>query len=412
MMRIEQDSLGSIPIYQEAYYGIHSYRVKNNFQINQVPTDPQLIKEIARIKAATATANRKTGRLTRGKEIVICQAAQEIIEGKFDQEFLVEAIQGGAGSSTNMNVNEVIANRGLELLGHEKGDYHYLHPLEDVNCSQSTTEVYPSAGKLATLVYLEQLLIQMDHLVQELNTKAGVFSSIKKVGHTQLQDAIPTTYGASFAAFASKLEHCRLRIKETTHELTQLNLGTKALEDSRNTFLGYQEILYQELNQKVDWKITPNDTLVDETQNSNSLLIVSSNLKALAVSLLNFSRDLQSLASGTNGGLNERIFPNELADSSLIPVKINPVIPEVVTQLVFKVLGNDTTISLVAESGDLELNAFCPVLFQSLFESCQLLEQGCSIMTVHCIRNLQINPAKCEEDLTRYHWSNAQQKLS
>ena len=449
MMRIEKDSLGSIPIYQEAYYGIHSYRAKQNFQINQVPTDLQLIKEIARIKAAAATANRKTGGLSVEKEAVIRQAAQEIIAGKFDQEFLVEAIQGGAGTSTNMNVNEVIANRGLELLGHQKGDYQYLHPLDDVNCSQSTNDVYPSAGKLATLVYLDQLLVKMDHLIQELKTKSRTFSNIKKMGRTQLQDAIPTTFGASFAAYASNLERCRKRIKHATYELTQLNLGGTAIGNGMNASLAYQEFLYEELNQTVQWKVKPANNLIDATQNVDGLLAVSSSLKALAVSLLKLSRDLRLLSSGPNSGLNEVILPAKQAGSSIMPGKINPVIPEVVTQLVFKVLGNDTTISLVAESGELELNAFCPVLFQSLYESCQLLERGCGVMTVHCIRDLQVNELKCEEDvkknsgaltnfaavvgyehatklvteaqakncsieeiLNHYHWNEAQQKLS
>lgn len=397
MMRIEKDTIGTVPIYQDAYYGIHSYRAKENFELSEHKVDLVLVKQLAKIKAAAAIANEKTGTLSHQKMQVICQAVNEIVAGMWDDQFIVDAIQGGAGTSTNMNVNEVIANRGLELLGHSKGEYQYLSPFDDVNRSQSTNDVYPSAGKLAALHYLKRMSKSLGRLITELEIKASEFSTINKMGRTQLQEAVPMTVGSSFAAYASNLRRCQERINQTAHELKQLNLGGTAVGNGINASNEYSEILYQELKEQYHENLRPARNLIDATQNADSFVAVSGSLKAAAVSLSKLAHDLRLLSSGPRSGFCELVLPARQSGSSIMPGKINPVIPEVVSQIAFQVIGNDAAITIAAESGELELNAFEPIIFHNLFESCTLLEKACKIFANKCIAGIKVNRQQCEK---------------
>lgn len=399
MMRLEQDSVGIVPIYQDAYYGIHSYRAKENFETSGRKVNMNLVKQLATIKKACAYANYKAGDLTKEKMEVISQAADELISGNFQDDIIVDAIQGGAGTSTNMNVNEVLANRGLELLGHKHGEYNFLNPLDDVNRSQSTNDVYPSAGKLATLSYVEKLLRTLDVLILKIENKASEFATVSKMGRTQLQEAVPTTLGASFAAYASNLRRCKRRIKGASHELRELNMGGTAIGNALNASKTYQDALYAALQQAYGEPIHPAQDLIDATQNTDALVAVSGSLKTLAVSISKMSHDLRLLSSGPRSGFCEIKLPAKQAGSSIMPGKINPVIPEVVSQIAFQVMGNDTTITFAAESGELELNAFEPIMFHNLFESCQLLERGCLAMATKCMSGITANVDKCRADV-------------
>lgn len=398
-MRIEKDAIGSIPIDEKRYYGIHSYRAKENFDISGNKVDFLLIKQIARIKAAAAIANEKAGGLSIQKARAICLAAQEIIDGKWQEEFLLDAFQGGAGTSTNMNVNEVIANRGLEIMGYAKGDYDRLHPLDDVNRGQSTNDVYPSAGRLTIILYLEKLEVAVEQLIIEMQIKAQAYASTPKMGRTQLQEAVPTTFGASFAAYASNLLRCKQRIQVVSKEMQHLNLGGTAIGNGLNANPVYQKAVYQELNRYYCVELKPADNLIDATQNADAFAAVSGVLKTLAISLTKISHDLRLLSSGPRSGFQELNLPARQAGSSIMPGKINPVIPEVVSQIAFQVVGNDAAISLATASGELELNAFEPVIFHNLFESCQILTQACVTLATKCIADLTVNAEKAAQDV-------------
>lgn len=399
LMRIEKDAIGRIPIDEQRYYGIHSHRAKENFDISGNKVDFLLIKQLARIKAAAAVANEKSGGLSIKKVRAICLAAQEIIDGKWQEEFLLDAFQGGAGTSTNMNVNEVIANRGLEIMGYTKGDYEHLHPLDDVNRGQSTNDVYPSAGRLTTILYLEKLEIAVEQLMIELQIKAQAYVSTPKMGRTQLQEAVPTTFGAGFAAYASNLARCKERIQAVSKEMQQLNLGGTAIGNGLNANPVYQTAIYQELNQHYSVDLRPADNLIDATQNADAFAAVSGVLKTVAISLTKISHDLRLLSSGPRSGFRELNLAPRQAGSSIMPGKVNPVIPEVVSQIAFQVVGNDAAISLAAASGELELNAFEPVIFHNLFESCQILTQACSTLATKCIADLTVNAEKAAKDV-------------
>ncbi|OTN77478.1 aspartate ammonia-lyase [Enterococcus sp. 8G7_MSG3316] len=397
MMRIESDAIGSLPIYEEAYYGIHSYRAKENFAFSQQKVDWLLIQQVARIKAAAAIANQRSGTLSKEKAAVIVTAAEEIMMGKWQDEFIVDTFQGGAGTSTNMNVNEVIANRGLELLGHKKGDYHYLHPLDDVNQSQSTNDVYPSAGRLTLLTYMEQLTDAVNLLIDAWQKKATAYQHVEKMGRTQLQEAVPMMVSDSFSAYASSLIRCRERLQHLSTELLTLNLGGTAIGTSLNASFRYQEYLYEELNRRFSRPLRPANDLIDATQHADTFAALSGVLKTLAIALTKSAHDMRLLSSGPRTGFHELNLPARQAGSSIMPGKVNPVIPEVVSQIAFQVVGNDGAITFAAASGELELNAFEPVIFHNLFESCQLLTNACCIFAEKCVTGITVNETVCRQ---------------
>lgn len=396
MMRIESDAIGSLPIYEEAYYGIHSYRAKENFVFTEQKVDLTMIKQMACIKAAAAIANQQSGTLSEEKAQIIVTAAEEIIMGKWKKEFIVDTFQGGAGTSTNMNVNEVIANRGLELMGHKKGEYQYLHPLDDVNQSQSTNDVYPSAGKLTLLVYIEQLNEALLHLIDRWHKKAKEFQHVTKMGRTQLQEAVPMTVGESFDAYAHSLARCRERLHHLSAELLTLNMGGTAIGTGLNASYRYQEYFYQELNRRFTSRpLRAANDLIDNTQHTDCFAAISGALKTIAITLNKSAHDLRLLASGPRTGFHELNLPARQAGSSIMPGKVNPVIPEVISQISFQVIGNDGAITFAAASGELELNAFEPVIFHNLFESCQLLTKACHIFADKCVAGITVNETVC-----------------
>lgn len=397
--RIEKDSIGEVEIDNDKYYGVNTVRAYNNFTVDVKKTDMEFIKQIARIKLAAATANEKLDRIDSQKANAIRRAAREIISGTMDDQFIVPEIQGGAGTSSNMNVNEVIANRGLTILGHNKGEYEYLSPQDDVNAGQSTNDDYPSAGKLTILVKAKRLDESISLLISKLDQKSQEFAKVKKMGRTQLQEAVPTTLGNSFHAFSMALTRCQKQLKKSMESLQTLNLGGTAIGTGVNASDGYEEILYGELSKSYQMDLRPAADLLDGTQNLDSFVQVSGNLKALAVSISKMSHDLRLLSSGPKSGFNEIFLPPRQAGSSIMPGKVNPVIPEIASQIAFEVIGNDMTVTIAAESGELELNAFEPVIFHNLFESVDLLGEACDMLATECIAGIKANTKKCKRDV-------------
>ncbi len=398
-VRVEEDTIGTLKISNDEYYGINTCRAANNFKLKTKKTDMDFIKQVARIKMAAATANEKVGRLSHEKAEAIKQAANDILSNKLDDQFIITEIQGGAGTSTNMNVNEVIANRALEILGHKKGEYQFLSPLDDVNAGQSTNDVYPSAGKLTALRKTNKLSLSVATLIDALHEKGVEFADVKKIGRTQLQEAVPTTLGNSFNAFAHGLTRCLDKVQNATSALEVLNMGGTAIGTGVNTSDGYDEVLYAALQKDYGRNIRQATDLLDATQNLDSYVVFSGTLKALAVMISKMSHDLRLLSSGPKSGFNEIELPAKQAGSSIMPGKVNPVIPEIASQAAFEVIGNDTTITLAAESGELELNAFEPVIFHNLFESIDFLNSACTMLAHECIEGIQANKEECASDL-------------
>ncbi|AKP66985.1 aspartate ammonia-lyase [Companilactobacillus ginsenosidimutans] len=397
--RIEKDLIGTLKISDDDYYGINTERASRNFKLQTKKTDLDFIKQVARIKKAAATANEKVGRLSQKKAEAIRLAVTDILADKLDNQFIITEIQGGAGTSTNMNVNEVITNRALEILGHKKGEYQYLSPLDDVNAGQSTNDVYPSAGKLTTLIKTNKLTLSVATLIDVLLEKSEEFAHVQKMGRTQLQEAVPTTLGNSFKAFASGLTRCLDQVQKATQQLEILNMGGTAIGTGVNTSDGYDEILYSELKKDYGRNIRQAEDLLDATQNLDSYVLFSGSLKALAVMLSKMSHDLRLLSSGPKSGFNEIELPAQQAGSSIMPGKVNPVIPEIASQAAFEVIGNDATITFAAESGELELNAFEPVIFHNLFESVDFLNSACAMMATECVKGIQANVKECADDV-------------
>ncbi|MBS7577806.1 MULTISPECIES: aspartate ammonia-lyase [unclassified Enterococcus] len=397
--RIETDSLGSKAIPEAAYYGIHTKRAFENFQISGQRMNPLLIKNMARIKKAAAIVHLNHNELSETRAEAIIQACDEIIEGKLSDQFILDAFQGGAGTSANMNVNEVIANRALEIIGELRGNYKIIHPNDHINKSQSTNDVYPTAGKMAVLeeiLYLEQALRELE---LALGAKAKEFKNVIKVGRTQLQDALPTDLGDSFKAYQSVILRELKRIKAVKKEIQIVNLGGTAIGTSVNASKNYLKQIIPAINQEFPIPLIQSGDLIDATQNLDGLVQVSAHLKSLAVTLTKISNDLRLMSSGPQAGLGEIRLPQKQVGSSIMPGKVNPVIPEVVSQIAFQVIGNDLSITLAAENGQLELNAFEPVLFQNLLSSVNLLTNGIKTLTENAILELKANEAFCYESV-------------
>jgi aspartate ammonia-lyase len=323
----------------------------------------------------------------------------EVAAGEWDKEFIVDAIQGGAGTSTNMNANEVIANRAIELLGGRKGDYSLVHPNDDVNCAQSTNDVYPTAGKLAALQLLQLLIWELDALQEAFSKKSEEFSYVKKMGRTQLQDAVPMRLGDSFKSYHTAVKRGKESILHVLEALKEVNLGGTAIGNGVNASEYYQEHVVEELSQVSGIVLTQAEDLFDATQHVDVFIRVSAELKACALSLSKICNDLRLLSSGPRTGIAEIRLPARQNGSSIMPGKVNPVIPEVVSQIAYKIAGNDTTISMAAEAGQLELNAFEPVIFQSLFESIEWLSQGVQTLRVNCVEGIEVNEVHCAEQV-------------
>ena len=394
--RKEKDSVGELSIPADAYYGVQTQRGYNNFQISGRRMDATFIKNITLIKKAAAKVNGKYGYVSKGIEEAICAACDEILEGKFDEHFITDAIQGGAGTSVNMNVNEVIANRATELLGGKKGEY-LCHPNDHVNMAQSTNDVIPTAGKMTTLDLAVALLDSLDKLIAALNQKSVEFDNVIKMGRTQLQDAVPIRLGQEFKAYADAFKRDHARIKSTLHEMHVVNLGGTAIGTSLNAQEDYLKNIVPVLAEECGYPLEQAEDLIDSTQNVDCFVAVSAVLKACAVNLSKMSNDLRLMSSGPKTGLGEIILPAKQNGSSIMPGKVNPVIPEVVSQVAFLVIGNDMTVSMAAEGGQLELNAFEPIIFYKLFESLTCLTNAIKTLTVNCIEGIKANVKRCEE---------------
>ncbi|WP_055697075.1 MULTISPECIES: aspartate ammonia-lyase [Streptomyces] len=392
-LRREHDLLGDRDVPADAYWGIHSLRATENFPITGIPISvyPQLIDALAAVKEAAARANEELGLLPKAKADAIAAACREIREGRLHDQFVVDVVQGGAGTSTNMNANEVVANRALELLGYPKGAYDRLHPNEDVNLSQSTNDVYPTAVKVATISAVHGLLRAMSVVQDAFAAKALEFRDVLKMGRTQLQDAVPMTLGQEFSAYAVMLDEDRMRLAEAVELIHEINLGATAIGTGLNAPAGYAETARRHLAEITGMPLVTAANLVEATQDCGAFVHLSGVLKRIAVKLSKSCNDLRLLSSGPRAGLNEINLPPVQAGSSIMPGKVNPVIPEVVNQVAFEVIGNDVTITMAAEAGQLQLNAFEPIILHSLAKSITSLRAACVTLAERCVEGITAN---------------------
>ncbi len=395
--RTETDSIGVMEVPADAYYGVQALRAKENFPITHQQLHPEFIKSMAKLKKAAAITNRDAGLLPLNIASAIMKACDDLIAGKFTDAFIVDAIQGGAGTSANMNANEVIANRAIEILGGTKGDYSLVHPNDHVNMAQSTNDIIPSAGKLTAITLLGDAIKELHRLYEALMDKAEEFDPILKMGRTQLQDAVPMRLGQSFHAYASVLHRDLLRLEDATHALEMLNMGGTAIGSSINVSPLYLKNICKNLNKITKGNFYPADDLFDATQNLDGFVSVSGVLKTCAVNLSKMCNDLRLISSGPKTGIGEINLPARQNGSSIMPGKINPVIPEVVSQVAFNIIGHDYTITMAAEAGQLELNAFEPVIFYTLFESIETLGHAAQTLTDNCILGITANEKHCKD---------------
>lgn len=395
--RIEKDFLGEKHVPIEAYYGIQTLRAVENFPITGYKLDKELIIAMAIVKKAAALANADVGRLYKGKAEVICQAADEIITGKWHDHFLVDPIQGGAGTSINMNTNEVIANRGLELLGKEKGEYFHLNPNIDVNMAQSTNDAFPTAIHIAVYRALESLLVTMKEMKATFSAKADEFDSVIKMGRTHLQDAVPIRLGQEFRAYTNVIERDIKRIERSKDNLLEVNMGATAVGTGLNADPNYIEKVVQYLAEISGIPVVPAENLVDATQNTDAYVEVSASLKICMVNMSKIANDLRLMASGPRAGLYEINLPARQPGSSIMPGKVNPVMPEVINQIAFQVIGNDHTISLASEAGQFELNVMEPVLLFNLLQSISIMNNGFRVFSDFCVSGITANTERLRE---------------
>ena len=394
--RTESDSLGSMEIPTSAYWGIHTARALDNFPITRraIFNYPDLITALARVKQAAARANAEIGVLTPEKADIIDRVCIEIVEGKLHKEFCVGVIQGGAGTSTNMNTNEVIANRGLELMGFERGDYAHLHPIDDVNRSQSTNDVYPTAIKLARVFGVQRLLAEHRLLAASFARKGMEFNDILKVGRTQLQDAVPMTLGQEFRGFSHTLAEDYDRLNEVILWLNEINMGATAIGTGITADPRYAEAVRKHLVEVTGIPMETAPDLIEATSDAGIFMTLSGTLKRAAVKLSKICNDLRLLSSGPQAGIGEINLPARQAGSSIMPGKVNPVIPEVVNQVAFSVIGADATVTAAAEAGQLQLNAFEPVIAHSILQSLSWMTKACYTLRVNCIDGITANTAR------------------
>jgi len=394
IMRTERDSIGAINLPDEAYYGVQTQRARENFPMTGNVMHPYMVDALAQIKKACAMANLRAGDMKPEIANAIIRACDEILAGKLRDQFIVDPIQGGAGTSANMNANEVIATRATEILGGHKGEY-IVHPNDHVNMAQSTNDVYPSAGKLAALRMTEELLAAVDLLIKSLDKKAEEYAHVMKLGRTQLQDAVPMFVGQEFKAHANALRRCHMRILRNRNELYSLNMGATAIGTCINASEGYLACVNDILADLVGQPLKAAEDLIDATQNTDCLTALSSSVKSCALVMSKIANDMRLLSSGPCGGIEELKLPARQHGSSIMPGKINPVIPEVVSQAAFLVAGHDVTITMAVEAGQLELNAFEPVAFYCLFESLQVLAHAADTFRIRCIDGIVADEEHC-----------------
>src|SRR5690349_16053317 len=391
--RIEHDLLGERAVPAQAYYGIHTLRALENFAITgtSIAIYPDLVAALACVKQSAAIANSELGLLDERRATAIRLACEEVREGRLLEEFVVDVIQGGAGTSSNMNANEVICNRALELLGHRRGEYAHLHPLDHVNLSQSTNDVYPTAVKLALQIGIRRLVQEIVNLRKAFETKATEFDAVLKVGRTQLQDAVPMTLGQEFSTYAVMLGEDEQRLAEAAGLVREINLGATAIGTGINAHPDYAALVTRRLSELSGFEFLVSPNLIEATQDAGAFVQLSGVLKRVAVKLSKTCNDLRLLSSGPRAGIGEINLPAVQAGSSIMPGKVNPVIPEVVNQVAFEVIGNDMAVTMAAEAGQLQLNAFEPVIAHSLFKSISHLAAGCRTLADRCVKGIVAN---------------------
>lgn len=394
--RREHDLLGEMDIPVSAYYGIHTQRAKDNFALSGYLTHPKLIEALALVKQAAADTNTELGLLDKQIGKAISQAAGEVAAGQHREQFVVDALQGGAGTSTHMNMNEVLANRACEILGVQKGDYLRVHPLEHVNMGQSTNDVYPTALRIAAILLLRPLCNACALLQEELQHKEANFAGIIKIGRTQLQDAVPVMLGQEFGAYAQAIARDRWRLYKAEERLRQVNLGGTAIGTGLNADVRYIHMVNEKVRRLAGIGLARAEDMIDATQNADIFVEVSGLLKAMAVNLTKICNDLRLLASGPYGGMGEIQLPEKQAGSSIMPGKVNPVIPEAINQAAFHVIGSDLTITLAAQAGQLELNAFLPLVAHHLLGSIVILTNAANCLAESCIKGIIANIGRCQ----------------
>ena len=397
--REEQDSIGVRMIPNDAYYGVQSLRGAENFHITGRGMHPEFIRAIVELKKAAAITNRDVGVYDERIANAIIDACDEILGGKLLENFIIDAVQGGAGTSANMNANEVIANRAIELLGGIKGNYRLVHPNDHVNCGQSTNDVIPSAGRIATVRLLEQAIESLRKLRNSFTEKSREFENVIKMGRTEMQDAVPVSFGQVFGAYASALSRDIRRFSLAIEEMSVINMGGTAIGTGINAHPDYIKGVTANIRTVTGLDMTQAEDLIDATQNLDSFVFVSGIVKSCAVTLSKIAGDIRIMSSGPRTGFCEINIPPKQNGSSIMPGKINPVMPEVMSQISFNIIGNDSTITLAAEAGQLELNAFEPVMFYRLFESLDTLRNGIEVFRCECIEGITVNTTKCRNDV-------------
>jgi aspartate ammonia-lyase len=398
-VRLEHDSLGEREIPEQAYYGEQTLRAMENFPISgvYVKNFEHMIEALAFVKKAAALANHELGVLEADKMKAICDACDELLTGKLHEHFTVDMFQGGAGTSTNMNANEVIANRGLEILDHKKGEYEFLHPNDDVNCSQSTNDAYPTAIKLAVLLSLKDLLAAMGELKAALEAKAEEFADVLKMGRTENQDAVPMTLGQEFSAYAVMIESAMEALKRAEDEFHDINMGATAIGTGINSPPGYADMVTQKLTEISGFALRRARNLVEATQNAGSFAQMSATMKRAAVQISKICNDLRWMSSGPRCGLNEINLPPMQPGSSIMPGKVNPVIPELVNQICYQIIGYDAVVSMAAEASELELCMAEPIIAYDLLHGMLILKNGCITLTSRCIVGIEANRDVCRQ---------------
>ncbi len=391
--RVESDLLGELQVPAEAYYGVQTQRAINNYKISgkHMCDYPEYVKAIAYVKLAAAEANHELGQLPDDVADTMCRACREIIDGKFHENFVTDMVQGGAGTSVNMNANEVIANRALELMGYEKGDYQHCWPNDHCNCGQSTNDVYPTTIRLTFIEMNKQLVAALERLVASFRKKGEEFKSNIKMGRTQLQDAVPMTSGQEFTAFANTLEEEIGNLNRNVELMLEINMGATAIGTGLNAVPGYAELCTKKLAELTGENFTLGKDLVEATPDTGDYVSYSGALKRLAVKLSKICNDLRLMASGPRCGLHEINLPPMAPGSSIMPGKVNPVIPEVTNQTCFKVIGNDTTVMIAAEAGQLQLNVMEPVITQCIIESQTWLGRAMDTLRERCVDGITVN---------------------
>jgi len=400
-VRLEKDLISEMTVSEDAYYGIHALRARENFSINDEKPHRELIWAMAMVKKACAWANWKLQLLNEEKAKAIMTACDELALGNFDDQIIVPALSGGAGTSINMNVNEVIANRAIEILGAEKGRYDLVNPLEDVNMSQSTNDVFPTAVKAAVVKLLIELAREVALLQGEFQKKEKEYAKILKIGRTEMQDAIPVTAGQEFSAWAEALNRDWWRLNKAHERVRQVNLGGTAVGTGLNCPKAFIEIAIEKLREFTGLPLAKAENLFEATQNTDSFSEVSGFLKTLAVDLIKIASDLRFLSSGPRAGIGEIRLPAVQVGSSIMPGKVNPVIPEMVTQVGIKVIASDLAVSYACSLGNLELNPFLPLIAHELIGSLKILKETCRIFREKCISGITVDIARCSELLDR-----------